>query len=71
MAKEHIYLGNDFAETISFTPKPRPNTTPLPSRDVAQHASMLKISEHYHPAFRSKIRFIFRSITTQNMVKMA
>jgi len=42
MAKEHIYLGNDFAETISFTPKPRPNTTPLPSRDVAQHASMLR-----------------------------
>ena len=29
------------------------------------------ISEHRHPAFRSKIRSVFRSITTQNMVKMA
>jgi len=29
------------------------------------------ISEHRHPIFRLKIRSVFRSITTQNMVRMA
>ena len=31
----------------------------------------LIISEHRHPIFRLKIRSVFRSITTQNMVRMA
>lgn len=43
MAKEHIYLGNEFAETISFTPKPVPvQGKTLPTRDIAEHASWLR-----------------------------
>lgn len=43
MAKEHICLGNNFAETISFTPNPRPvQGKPLPTRDIAEHANWLR-----------------------------
>lgn len=43
MAKEHIFLGSEFAETISFTPKPpAPTKSTLPSRDVAEHANWLR-----------------------------
>lgn len=43
MAKEHICLGNNFAETISFTPNPRPvQGKPLPARDITEHARWLR-----------------------------
>lgn len=43
MAKEHICLGNNFAETISFTPNPHPvQGKPLPARDITEHARWLR-----------------------------
>ena len=43
MIKEHIYLGSDFSETISFTPKSQPNgNSTLPDRDVTGHANWLR-----------------------------
>lgn len=43
MAKEHIFLGNDFAETISFSPRPQSiKGKPLPIRDVVEHANWLR-----------------------------
>jgi len=63
MAKEHIYLGNDFADTISFTPISQPYTgKPLPSRDVAQHASMLR--KMYRESIISAREKIFASKDT-------
>ena len=43
MAKEHIYLGNDFFETISFSPKTNNrNNKALPNRDIEKHAAWLR-----------------------------
>lgn len=43
MAKEHIYLGNDFAETISFTPKNNLRVSKvLPERNITNHAAWLR-----------------------------
>ena len=43
MAKDHIYLGNEFAETISFTPKGQGGgEKTLPDRNVSEHAAWLR-----------------------------
>lgn len=43
MANKHIYLGNDFAKTISFTPKPQGSASKtLPIRNIAEHAALLR-----------------------------
>ncbi len=39
--------------------------------DIIELGLSVIISEHRHPIFRLKIRSVFRSITTQNMVRMA
>lgn len=43
MAKEHIFLGNEYAKSIEFAPLLSP-TTPkkLPERDVHEHARLLR-----------------------------
>ena len=43
MANDHIYLGNEFAETISFTPKGQGGgEKTLPDRNVSEHAAWLR-----------------------------
>ena len=43
MANKHIYLGKDFAKTISFTPKPQGSASKtLPIRNIAEHAALLR-----------------------------
>lgn len=43
MAKDHIYLGKEFAETISFTPKGQGGgEKTLPDRNVSEHAAWLR-----------------------------
>lgn len=52
MAKKHIYLGNGFAETINFTPKPQGGISKqFPDRNVAEHAAWLR--ERYSKSISS------------------